>query len=107
MLTLALRGCKHPNWGCVPVLSVETRASFQQAVTNAAALLGMLMPSGEERSAHAHTGGMRMGLVGAWSLVNVVEEGENLITSGKMQWDYTKYVWCGAQKRQVLLHKRP
>lgn len=107
MLTLALRGCKHPNWGCVPVLSVETRASFQQAVTNAAALLGMPMPSGEERSAHAHTGGMRMVLVGAWSLVNVVGEGENLTTSGKMQWNYTKYVWCGAQKKQVLLHKRP
>lgn len=107
MLTLALRGCKHPNWGCVPVLSVETRASFQQAVTNAAALLGMPMPSGKERSAHAHTGGMCMGLVGAWSLVNVVGERENLITSGKMQWRYTKYVWCGAQKSRCFCTKDP
>lgn len=106
-LPLALRGCKHPNWVCAPVSSVETRASFQQAATNAAAPLGMPMPSGEARSTRARAGGMRVGLGGAWSLVNVVEEGENLITSGKMQWGYTKYTWCGAQKSTHFCTKDP
>lgn len=45
-LSLALRGCGRPKRVCAPVSSVETRASFQQAPTNAAGAIR----AGEERS---------------------------------------------------------